>query len=43
LWATFRKLTRACQPLLLNHTWRAERGSIRLCYNPTPTALKRKI
>ena len=20
LWATFRKLTRACQPLLLNHT-----------------------
>lgn len=24
LWATLRKLTRACQPLLLNHTYRAE-------------------
>lgn len=26
LWATLRKLTRACQPLLLNHTYRAHTG-----------------
>lgn len=30
LWATLRKLTRACQPLLLNHTYRADTGFVRL-------------
>ena len=31
LWATLRKLTRACQPLLLNHTYRAETRRVRCC------------
>lgn len=39
LWATLRKLTRACQPLLLNHTWRAETAFLRLCWRD-PAALR---